>query len=121
MIKFNPEGKEDLTYVDCLSPAMEIRDPNEAQQYLKDYADWIQSELDEKGSSESGMEIAKHNLGYFAGYYSNDVRKRVEKLFMCEHPLFGSIEKNGSPTAKEAFEIGLELSKKRKNETNTGY
>jgi len=106
MIKFNTEGKKDLTYGECLSPAMEIKDLKEAQQYLKDYADWIQTDLDEKGSTDNAMDIAKHNLGYFAGYYSDEVRKRIETLFMCEHPLFGSIKKMVVPLQNKPLKLG---------------
>jgi hypothetical protein len=46
-------------------------------------------------------------IGYFAGYFDNATRERVERLFECEHPYFGSIAKNGPPTASEALEIGI--------------
>lgn len=54
------------------------------------------------------IEIAKSNLGYFAGYYDDDTRRRIEKLFQCSHPIFGSIEKMGTPTAEESFSAGYE-------------
>ena len=114
MTQFNPQNKEQLTYGEILDPAMQIKDSQEAQKYLSDYIQWIQSDLDQSGKKDDAAKIAKANLGYWAGYYSNDVRKRVEKLFLCEHPLFGSIEKNGPPTMKQAFEIGYNYSKNKK-------
>ena len=117
MTKFNPENKETLTYGECLGPAMEITDPEDAQQYLKDYISFIERYIDKKAEPNTRMiaeEVAKSNLGYYAGYYDNETRMRVEKLFMCNHPIFGSIEKNGAPTAEDAFEMGKQHSEKKK-------
>lgn len=36
MIKFNPEGKQSLTYGEICDPAMEITDKDEAIAYLTD-------------------------------------------------------------------------------------
>ena len=38
--KFNPEGKEKLTYGEALSPAMEITDPEDAKQYFDAYVEF---------------------------------------------------------------------------------
>jgi hypothetical protein len=107
---FNPERKEVLTYSECLEPAMEITDPQDAQQYLANYVAYTQKHLDREPRNDgmNALEIVKINLGYFAGYYDNETRKRVERLFNCEHPVFGSIEKNGPPTMEEAFKKGKE-------------
>ena len=51
------------------------------------------------------------NLGYVAGYYGNEVRARVERLFRCEHPIFGAIAVNGPPTPEQAFAAGVALGK----------
>lgn len=65
------------------------------------------------GKSEAeALELTRGNLGYFAGYYSHEVRERVERLYKCEHPVFGSIAKNGPPTPEAALEAGIELAKK---------
>lgn len=108
MTKFNPDNKETLTYGDCLHPAMKITDPEDAQQYLRAYIAYTQKHLDKepRTDSKTAEEICKINLGYFAGYYDDETRKRVEKLFCCSHPIFGSIESNGSSTAEQAFEAG---------------
>jgi hypothetical protein len=106
MTKFNPENKEVLTYGEALSPAMEITDEADAQQYLNDYIAYTQKHLDKNPSDKTASEIARINLGYYAGYYSHDVRARVEKLFNCSHPVFGSIKEKGVPTPEEAFNAG---------------
>lgn len=110
MTKFNSENKETLTYGECLSPAMKITDADDAQQYLRAYIAYTQKHLDKepRENSKTAEQICKINLGYFAGYYDNETRERVEKLFCCSHPIFGSIS-NGSPTAEEAFEKGKAL------------
>lgn len=111
MTKFNPENKSSLTYGECLGPAMEITDEDDAKQYFKDYVAFIQRALDVESSErgETAEEVARINLGYYAGYYSNDTRERVERLFACAHPVFGKIATNGAPTAEEAFEAGRNM------------
>lgn len=109
--EFNPNKKEKLTYGECLNPAMAITDEADAQQYLADYTAFIQRALDKEPRSDgkTAAEIARDNLGYYAGYYSADTRERVERLFKCAHPVFGSISRNGAPTAEEAFEAGKRM------------
>jgi hypothetical protein len=107
MTKFNPENKKTLTYGDCLHPAMKITDEADAQQYLADYVAYIGDKPRKEGLPAE--QIALNNLGYFAGYYDNETRERVERLFKCSHPIFGSIAKRGAPTAEEAFEAGKRM------------
>lgn len=109
-IKFNPG---DDTWGELLSPAMEITDQAEADQYLADYTVYIEERLTPDRMLPAG-EIARRNLGYFAGYFDNNTRARVEKLFGCVHPIFGSIEKNGPPTVTKAFASGVAMGKRMK-------
>lgn len=110
MTKFNPENKDVLTYAEALGPAMKITDPEDAKQYKDDYIKFTQKIMDREGgeSKSTAEEVVNQNLGYYAGYYDNATRLRVEKLFQCSHPVFGSIEKNGEPTPKEAFQTGFQ-------------
>lgn len=92
------------TYGETLGPAMQITDQAEADAYFKalvDYhvARWHVSRA-EAEKSERG------NLGYYAGYYDSETRERVERLFRCSHPVFGSIAEKGELTAEEAFAMG---------------
>lgn len=57
------------------------------------------------------IETVKDNLGYFAGYYDNDTRARVERLYRCAHPVFGPIATTKPPTADEALKLGMIASK----------
>ena len=76
MTKFNPENKETMTYGECLGPAMEITDPEDAQQYLTEYVNHIQKYLDAEPRDDdmTAEQIAKTNLGYYAGYGSSETR-----------------------------------------------
>lgn len=57
-------------------------------------------------SREQLEQIVREHLGYHAGYYPWEVRERVERLFRCEHPVFGSIA-NGPPTFEQALAAGI--------------
>ena len=109
MTQFNPENKEVLTYGECLDPAMNIIDQEDAQQYLKAYVEYIQKTLDKepREDNKSALDIAKINLEYYAGYYGSKTQQRVNKLFCTNHPIFG----DNTPTAKEAFELGKDYNK----------
>lgn len=110
MIKFNPENKESLTYGECLGPAMQITDPENAKEFFADYVAFLAKASENNPNPKFTPEqIAKANLGYYAGYYDNETRARVEKLFSCVHPVFGGVEANGSPSAEKAFSAGQQL------------
>lgn len=87
-------------------PAMEITEPEEAEQYFE--ACVLQNMIMCGNSREKAVEIEKANLGYFAGYYSAETRARVEHLFNCSHPIFGPISE-GKPTMQEAFDAGKKI------------
>ena len=113
MTKFNPKGKSVLTYEECFGPARGITDKEDAKQYMLDYVDYIQCALDKEPRTDdmTAEQIAGVNLGYYAGYYDNETRERVERLFSCQHPVFGKIS-IGAPTPEQAFAAGVALGKK---------
>lgn len=76
-----------LTIGEVLKPAMEITDQKEADEYLEAMIEYYMRF--ENRTREQALEIARINLGYFAGYYNYDVEQRVQKLFMCNHQFFG--------------------------------
>lgn len=107
---FNPENKEQLTYGECLDPIFKITGKQDAIQYKDAYLKYTEKFLI-NGHSETrltALEIVNTNIGYYAGYGSNEDRKRIEELFECSHPIFGSVKQNGVPTGKEAFRCGNE-------------
>lgn len=58
---------------------------------------------------EEAETIERTNLGYFAGYYSHATRERVERLFRCAHPFFGSIAEKEPMAPEEIFEMGWRM------------
>lgn len=117
MTVFNPHNLSVLTFAECLGPAMGITDPEDAKQYLKGYVTYLNNNsawtMEESnavlmGNFTSSEEMAKRSLGYYAGYYDNETRERVEKLFDCEHPMFGKISEMGLPSSDEAFQCGYQ-------------
>lgn len=108
-ITFNPENKDVLTYGEIGDPAMKITEQADADQYKAAYVAYVQKFLDAEPDPDglTAEQVVETNLGYWAGYYDNETRERVERLFRCSHPVFGSIAKNGPPTADVAFEAGL--------------
>jgi len=96
--------------------AMVITDQAEADMYL-DTLITYRMENTECASREEAEQIERSNLGYWAGYYSNETRARVERLFRCEHPYFGSIAKNGPPSPEQALAIGVALGERARKES----
>ena len=114
--KFNPENKEVLTIAESLGPAMEITEQEDADQYLQKLVEYTEKQIRLNYRKPplrkmTALEIVKENLGYYAGYYSDETRCRVEKLFKTKHPIFGAIATEGAPTFSEAFQKGLSLTK----------
>lgn len=97
MIKFDADKK-------ILEIAMTIENKEEAIEYLLDYSFHIYATTKEDITDEEAFKIAQDNIGYFAGYYSREVRERVEKIFDAPHPILGSVHLN--LTSQEVFDLG---------------
>jgi phage-related minor tail protein len=96
-----------------LADIFDIFDKEEALKWKTKYITYIKdNNIEIDANEEEATKIANSNIGYFAGY-SND-RDRIEKLFEVEHPIFGSVAKNGNPTISEAFNLGVKLGKDAK-------
>lgn len=85
---------------------MEIHDETEATDYFEACVRHNMSFGTERDEAER---IEKINFGYYAGYYDEETRRQVERLFSCAHPIFGAIAINGPPTLDEAFEAGKSM------------
>lgn len=96
---------ENATSMEVLGPAMEVTDQAEADAYFEAMLRHVTSR-----EPRLDREVAEKNLrdhiGYWAGYYSHETRLRVERLFRCEHPVFGPAAK-GPPGPEEAFRAGV--------------
>lgn len=98
---------DDMTIKEAYGPAMEITDQSEADEYFEALVDGC---MKHGGHPRKRAEsIERQNLGYFAGYYDSATRERVERLFKCSHPVFGSIAENGAPTPEQALNAGKKM------------
>ena len=94
---------KNATVGDLYRPAMKIQTKREARRYLRRLIAYAMAHGQTAAEAER---IQKSNLGYFAGYYDEETRARVERLFDCKHPIFGAIAENGQPTFEQAFSAG---------------
>ncbi len=97
--------KDTITIGEKYGPAMEITTQREADKYFEEC---VQHMMSHGHTREEAIDIEKGNLGYYAGYYDTETRKRVERLFCCAHPIFGKAEER-TPTASEAFNAGKSI------------
>lgn len=100
--------KREITYSEKYDPAMKITHPAAADAYFEEC---VAHTMSFGGTRESAEETERCNLGYWAGYYGDDVRERVERLFHCAHPIFGKIAENGRPTVAQALDAGAAFAK----------
>jgi hypothetical protein len=98
------EFPDKITIGDKYGPALDITDQAEADEYFERCVRHTMRFGKTRAEAET---IEKSNLGYYAGYGSSETRERVERLFRCSHPVFGSIAANGSPSPLEAFAAGV--------------
>jgi hypothetical protein len=92
-------------------PAMEIAEQAEADAYFERCVLHTLLYWDGEGpvTREKAEALERTNLGYYAGYYGTETRARVERLFKCAHPYFGTIAENGTPSPETAFNIGAAI------------
>ena len=105
----NYRGKELNTIGEVFDEALRIAKTNnkdEAYDFFYAYVNLISTE--NKYSWDKSIEIAKANLGYFAGYYNEEVCDIIYKTYNCCHPIFG--DKPFSVDPVEAFNKGLNYS-----------
>jgi hypothetical protein len=116
-IEAQPEGEAVKTrgknIGDVYGPAMKIIDQKHADECFEGL---VVENLSARPNitREQAEQTQRSNLGYYAGYYDNETRERVERLFKCAHPIFGDIATNGAPTAEQAFKMGVKEGRKHK-------
>ena len=92
------------TYGEMYGPAMEITDQAQADEYFAS----LVAEVTAAGKTQVEAEtLVRTNLGYWAGYYSEGVRKRVEDLYSAVHPVLGKLG-DRKWSAKEIFQAGVD-------------
>lgn len=94
---------------DKYGPAMTMTDQAEADAYFERL---VQHGMEWGNERAEAERIERSNLGYYAGYFSHETRERVERLFRCAHPVFGSAAENGAPSPDQALKAGLEMGRR---------
>jgi hypothetical protein len=97
----------DVSRAEKYDPAMKVETQQQADDYFVLLLEHCLRCNPPSMTRQEAEKIERSNLGYWAGYFPDETRKRVERLFKCEHPIFGSIAKNGAPTAAQAYAMGL--------------
>jgi len=108
--------EKNVTIGEKYGPAMEIKTQKEADRYFEEC---VQHHMSFGVARKEAERMERVNLGYFAGYYDTKTRIRVEKLFKCIHPIFGSAEQ-GTPTTEEALQTGIKMGKEWKDSKEGG-
>ena len=88
------------------NPIKRLSNKKEAERFFAAYVQFLYDANDREKvpTLEAAEQMAKSNFGYFAGYYSDDVRKKVYKYYHSAHPVFGN---RYNITFWEAFGRGL--------------
>ena len=106
------EGKELNTIGEVFDEALHCAKTSKASDFFKAYVEYILNTNDEVNTYAEAEEIAKSNLGYFAGYYDRKTIDIIYKTYQCSHPIFGDKPYDISP--QEAFKIGVKYGKRAK-------
>lgn len=93
------------TIGETYGPAMAVTDQGEADAVFAALVAGHLAVRPQDGAAEAGR-VQRQNLGYYAGYYDHDTRRRVERLFRCCHPVFGPAGDEPLPP-EDAFAIGV--------------
>lgn len=78
-------------------------------QFLNAYATYILDANKSVTNYEEALNIARSNLGYFAGYYDRKTYDRINKAYGAIHPVLKTNPFDIAP--EEAYRIGLEMGK----------
>lgn len=108
-----PPMPDEMTIREKYDPAMSITDQVEADRYFERCVEHTMRFGNDRAKAES---IERQNLGYYAGYFDHATRIRVERLFRCAHPIFGSAAVNGEPSAEEALAAGRMMGERAKRQ-----
>lgn len=102
---------EGVTVGDMYTTAIDIAktgDKQKAKRYFDALVNYIHV-ADKKTQSILECEKIIHsNIGYWAGYFEHGMVEKVYEVYGSKHPVFG----NTTPTASEAFKMGVEHGKK---------
>lgn len=99
------------TYGEMINEALSIDNQEDADKFfIKEVK--VMQDANPDWSPEKCASTVRSNLGYMAGYYSQEVSEHVKKFWGANHPIFGKPGYWGKVTPKEAFEKGQEMGSK---------
>ena len=100
------KGTELKYFEDIFNYALKLANENnvnESNEFRKAYINYILKDAPDINTLEEAEKRMISNLGYYAGYYGDDVRKLINKYYMAVHPIFGN---NYNVTPEEAYKCG---------------
>ncbi len=100
MIRITPE------IIALFDKACRATNTQEATEALREIA-LLRRKHEDEDLSQS-LRWARDAICYWAGYFSHDVRLRVEKLYLSEHPIFGPAT-NGPMSQQDIFKLGVRI------------
>ena len=66
-----------------------MTDPTDILAFYEEYICWLKEYGETKDVRDKATEIARSNMGYAAGYYDEEIRKRIYDTLGDCHPIFG--------------------------------
>ena len=101
-------AKKNGTWGDLYGPAMSVTEPAEAEALVARLTEHVGHSLSsgqEKLPTRAEAErIVRKNIAYYAGYYGDETRRRVERLFRASHPILGAIAAEPQPPTEPSPE-----------------
>jgi hypothetical protein len=98
-----------------MDDAMKVQTVEEADAFIEQVM--VENNVSAKDRPEK-EQILRSNAAYFAGYYDQETRERIERVFKAAHPIFGSTAANGRVDPSVAFRLGEAAGKAMKDGKN---
>ena len=108
---FDPRNVSDKDRYDL---AMKVGSKSQAD---SQFAMLLQRQIEDGVPPEIAAKFLRSNLAYYAAYFDDQTREYVERLYQCEHPVFGAIAVYGPPSTEEAFELGINRGRRKGPQT----
>jgi hypothetical protein len=101
--------ERNATIGDLYTDAMNVTTVEDASAYMADLVAWS---VEHHGKTPIEAEsIHRSNIGYFAAYGFD--RATVERVFACEHPIFGRVAHHGEPSPAHAVRMGMTMAARK--------
>jgi hypothetical protein len=118
MIKIPKELPIQATIGELYNPCSDIDTKEQADQYfellvgrtMKTGIQRVSGGPSLPCTREEAIALQNGNIGYWSGYFDNEIADRMMRLFCCSHPVFGTAH----PSPGEAVGMGRKLAKKER-------